>query len=128
MTEVQGWETSEVERINDRDICTYFFESLRRRIAPQARALKIADDFQCPVAEEPGWKDLQDKVRKGEDINPHLSDRHASLFNKDGLLAEWGVHHFHLGTEPNSKKPSYVKRTGPLVYALVDLRNGVVPR
>lgn len=120
MIDVQGWEASEVGCINDQDICTYFFESLRRRIALEARALKIADDFQCPAAEEVGWKALQDKVRKGEDINPHLSNRHASLFNKDGLLAEWGVHHFHLGIEPHPKKPSYVKRTGQLVYALVD--------
>ncbi len=90
MIEVQGWGASEVERINDQDICTYFFESLRRRIAPQSRVIKIADDFQCPVAKEVGWKTLQDKVRKGEDINPHLSGAHASLFNKDGLLAECG--------------------------------------
>jgi hypothetical protein len=120
MTEVQGWEEDEVQHISDRDICTCFFESLRRRIVQKPRVLKIADDFRCPVEEEAGWKALQDKVRRGEDLNPHLSGRHASLFNQDGLLAEWGAHHFHLGTGPDPQKSSYVKRTGPLVYALVD--------
>jgi hypothetical protein len=52
--------------------------------------------------------------------NPHLSFRHASLLNRDGLFAEWGVHHFHLGTAPSIKNPAYIERTGPLVYALVD--------
>jgi hypothetical protein len=39
---------------------------------------------------------------------------------RDGLLAEWGVHHFHLGIEPSPKDPAYVTRTSRLVYALVD--------
>jgi hypothetical protein len=59
-------------------------------------------------------------VRKGEDLNPHLSLGHASLFNPDGLLAEWGVHHFHLGTEPHPTNPYYVNRSDSTVFALVD--------
>jgi hypothetical protein len=62
---------------------------------------------------------LQEKIRKGEDVNPHLSKRHASLFNPDGLLAEWGVRHFHLGVASDPKQPAYVGRTGALLYALV---------
>jgi hypothetical protein len=120
MIQIQGWDASKIECLEDRDISIYFFESLRRRLAPQTRVLKIANDFQCPLSEEAGWKALQDKVGKGEDLNPHLSYRHASLFNNDGLLAEWGVHHFHLGTAPDLKNPSYAKRTGSLVYALID--------
>jgi hypothetical protein len=107
----EGWKADEVSRLDDRDVRNYFFESLRRKLAPQARTLKIADDFQCPVREDAGWKALRDKVQKGEDLNPHLSKGHASLFNNDGLLAEWGVHHFHLGTEPDRDNPYYVERT-----------------
>ena len=120
MIQLQGWNAAEVASLGDGDIPDYYFESLRRRPAPRARVLKIADDFSCPPTQEAGWRILQDKVRKGEDLSPHLSYRHASLFNNDGLLAEWGVHHFHLGTEPDPKNPSYAKRTGPLVYVLVD--------
>jgi hypothetical protein len=82
--------------------------------------VKIADEFNCPAGDLAGWKALQQKVLNGEDLNPHLSKRHASLFNNDGLLAEWGVHHFHLGTGPDRNDPSFVRRTGPLVFALVD--------
>lgn len=120
MIQVQGWEATEVGRLDDRDVRNYFFEARHRRLAPHARVLKIADDFQCALSEEAGWKALQDKVRKGEDLNPHLSKGHASLFNNDGLLAEWGVHHFHLGTKPDRCNRNFVKRTRWQVFALVD--------
>jgi hypothetical protein len=48
MIQVQGWGATEVGRLDDRDVRNYFFEARRRRLAPQARVLKIADDFQCP--------------------------------------------------------------------------------
>jgi hypothetical protein len=108
---LQGWNAAEVEKFGDGDVPDYYFESKRRRVAPVPRVVKIADDFHCPSAHQVGWEALQNKVRRGEDLNPHLSKRHASLFMKDGLLAEWGVHHFHLGTEPSPRNPAYVTRT-----------------
>jgi hypothetical protein len=91
------WGAAEVERLLDRDVPNYYFETFRRRLARRERVIKIADNFQCPWEAEAGWRVLQNKVRQGDDLNPHLSRRHASLANNDGLLAEWGVYHFHLG-------------------------------
>jgi hypothetical protein len=120
LVNVQGWPAAEVANLDDQDVRFRYFDARRRRIAPAPRTIKIAHDFVCPPEHETGWKVLQEKVRKGEDINPHLSKRHESLLNPDGLLAEWGVHHFHLGVSADPKHPAYVGRTGPLVYALVD--------
>ncbi len=120
LVNVQGWPATEVASLDDRDVRYHYFDAQRRRIAPAPRTTKIADDFVCPPEHEIGWKALQAKVRKGEDINPHLSRRHASLLNPDGLLAEWGVHHFHLGVASDPKHPAYIGRTGPLLYALVN--------
>ena len=117
MTERWG---TEVAQIKDRDVAAYYFESFRRSITKQSRDLRIADDFHCPSQEEAVWKALQHKIVGGGDLNPHLSARHRSLFNRDGMLAEWGVHHFHLGTELDPRNPNYVKRSGLLVFALVD--------
>lgn len=111
---------AEIDGIDDRNILIHYLDSQRRRIASLPREIKQADDFKCPSAQEIGWKALQDKVRSGEDLGPHLSTGHASLFNRDGLLNEWGVHHFHFGTKPHAKKPNYVERGGPVVFALVD--------
>lgn len=111
---------SEVNEIEDKDVMIHFFDSLRRQIAIRPRDIKIAADFRCPPGRENDWKAFQEKVCKGEDLGPHLSKLHESLFNVDGLLNEWGVHHFHIGTQPDHKNPYYVKRDGPLVFALVD--------
>ncbi len=117
---VQGWYAAEVQSLDDRDISIHYFESLRRRLAMRPRVLKAAKDFSCPADMRVGWTLLQPKVRTGGDLNPHLSLRHASLLNRDGLFAEWGIHHFHLGTAPYPKNPAYIGRTPSLVYALVD--------
>ena len=101
---------AEIACIPDGDLATYFFETLHRRLRPMPRALKISDDFQRSPAQLAGWQALQNKVAIGGDLNPHLSTRHASLRNPDGLLAEWGVHHFHLGTTPDTRTPGYVQR------------------
>lgn len=111
---------AEIARINDGNILALFFDSQRRTISARARNIRAADDFNCPQAQENGWKALQNKIRSGEDIGPHLSTRHRSLFSLDGLLNEWGVHHFHLGVRPHHQRPDYIERSGPVVFALVD--------
>lgn len=115
----QGWPAVEVAALHDGNVPCHYFDAQRRRIANVPRTLKIGDTFVCPPDHKAGWAMLQEKVRKGEDINPHLSTRHASLLNPDGLLAEWGVHHFHLGTIPDPKNPAYTERTTALLYAIV---------
>jgi hypothetical protein len=119
LVNVQGWPAAEVASLDDRDVRVHYFDAQRRRIVPQPRVIKIADDFLCPPAHESGWQMLRDKARGGQDINSHLSKRHSSLFNLDGLLAEWGVHHFHLGTAPDLRDLDYMGRTRLLLYALV---------
>lgn len=120
MINVQGWSAAQVSAFEDGDVCVRYFDALRRRFAAVPRTVKAADDFVCPPEHQTGWNALQEKVRKGQDINPYLSKRHSSLLNLDGLLAEWGVHHFHLGIAAAPKNPAYIMaRTGPLLYALV---------
>lgn len=115
----QKWPLDEVSRLSDSDIPHHYFDAQRRRITNTPRTIKIGDNFVCPPEHEIGWAILQEKVREGKEINSYLSKGHASLHNHDGLLAEWGVHHFHLGAAPCTKTPTYMGRTGPLLYALV---------
>jgi hypothetical protein len=117
MTAIWG---AQVDSIADGDIPAYYFESTGPRLRSTPRQVKTADDFQCSAECEAGWEALKDKVSKGADLHPYLSKGHGSLFNADGLLAEWAVHHFHLGQAPDPKNPYFMERTGPLVFALVD--------
>ncbi|MFK4448348.1 hypothetical protein ABH944_008406 [Caballeronia udeis] len=119
MVTVQGWSAAQVSALDDGDVCVRYCDALRRRIVAAPRAVKAADDFVCPPEHLAGWNAFQEKVENGQDINPYLSKRHASLFNLDGLLGEWGVHHFHLGIGADTKNPAYMARTGSLLYALV---------
>jgi hypothetical protein len=111
---------SEIAAINDANILIHFFDAQRRRIAAHPRTIEIADDFACPPDQQGGWTALQQRIRNGDDLGPHMSTRHKSLVNRDGLLNEWGVHHFHLGMNPHPRDPNYIERTGPVVFALVE--------
>ena len=111
---------SEIATIDDANILIHFFDAERRRIAARPRAVAIADDFTCPADQQTGWNALQEKIRNGDDLGPHMSKKHESILNKDGLLNEWGVHHFHLGTNQDRRNPGYIERTGPVVFALVE--------
>ena len=67
-----------------------------------------------------GLSILEGKVEKGENINSHLSSLSLtppkSNFN-DGMLNDWGIHHFHLGTSYD--KNGLIERTSQLLYAIV---------
>lgn len=115
----QGWSADEVAGLADDDVPAHYFDAARRRIAAVPRAIVLADNFSCPPQNQAGWDALRQKIRAGQDLNPHLSLRHASLLNPDGLLAEWGAHHFHLGVAPHPTQPGFIERSGPLLFGLV---------
>lgn len=116
----QGWCSNEVSGIEDKHVAIWYFDALRRRIAVMPRVVSIAVNFDCPENLRAGWRALREKVENGRDINSSLSKRHASIFNQDGLLNDWGVHHFHLGTDLDSGDLDCTVRTKELLYALVD--------
>jgi hypothetical protein len=107
------------DMIADNEVLIRYFDSLRRWPVPQPRKLHIAHDFHCPDEVKVGWDVLRAKVTRGESILPHLSMRHSSLANLDGLLNDWGVHHLHLGTKPHAKDARYVRRTKRVLLALI---------
>ncbi|MGA3027009.1 MAG: hypothetical protein ABSF98_19810 [Bryobacteraceae bacterium] len=116
----EEWGPEEVpsERSGDRALAL-FIDSLRRRPAVRPRVVWEADDFYCPPEVASGWDVLREKVVKGNDLGPHLSERHSSLTNLDGLLNEWGVNHLHLGAGPWPKNSLLADRTGPLLFAFI---------
>jgi hypothetical protein len=116
----ERWGPDEVGSIDDNEIPYAFFDSLPRKLETVPRSVKLSAEFQCPPGLEIRWQALKDKIENGADLNPHLSTRHISISNPDGMLAEWDVHHFHLGTHPHARNPSFVERTSPLVFARID--------
>lgn len=109
----------QVDEIDKNDVPFRYFDSLRRDIFAKPRLIKFSDEFICPVGFEAGWTNLKRKIEAGESLKPHLSKAHWSFKNQDGLLDDWGIHHFHLGIEPDPAQPEFVQRTGPLIYAFL---------
>jgi hypothetical protein len=63
---------------------------------------------------------LENKITSGIDIKPHTSDKILNLKYFDHMLSDWGVFHLHLGINPDPRKPGFVQRTGPLLFARFD--------
>jgi hypothetical protein len=102
-------------------VCHQYFNVMRRRIVQQPRTVLVSREFQ-EMRHAAGVQLVRSKAEKGDDLTPHqsgwISDpvKRDALYN-DGLLNDWDVHHFHLGT--TLKKPGVMVRTGPLLFARV---------
>jgi hypothetical protein len=109
----------EVDKLDRDEIAPHYFDSLRKRLTVQPRALKLSDKFIPPNHPRTDWPTFAEKVLSGQDLNPHLSTAHASLFYRDGLLDDWGIHHFHLNMQPHPREKGFFSRTGLLVMGYV---------
>lgn len=93
-----------------------YFNAEKRRPDQRPRKTILSDTFKCPESLKTGWDRLQGLIEKGQDITPNLSKLVKQLHNKDSMLNDWGVHHFHLG---NNIKGEFIERTCPLLFALI---------
>jgi hypothetical protein len=96
-----------------------YFDALTRRISPRPRQVIRARDFSCPPAHAAGLAQLVTDIETGADLAPRLSRSLDEFEFIDGMLVEWGIYHFHLGTTPHPKRPGLIQSTGDLVYAIV---------
>jgi hypothetical protein len=98
------------------DLPIHYFNAAQRRMLAKPRTLYVSDTFQCPREHQPGWDLIQQKVKEGQDLTPHLSKLIAKPEETDPMLNDWGVYHLHLGTEIQN---GFANRTGPLLFARV---------
>ena len=67
----------------------------------------------CPDEVKLGYEQLKEELENGSDLMPRLSTRMKQIDYSDGMFADWGITHFHLG----KKSKNRVERTGPIAYA-----------
>lgn len=58
-------------------------------------------------------------VEAGTDLRPYQSTRLERADFDDGMLNDFGIQHFHLGTGPHPTKPNFIARTEPVLFSLV---------
>lgn len=102
-----------------RDLWYEYFNLRKKTITPRKRKVHFSKEFSCPSEHQQGLDMLLEKFKKGESVLPHLSKAALKPSIFDGLLYDWGIHHFHLGTSLDTKS-EYVQRTGPILFARVD--------
>lgn len=93
-----------------------YFKVMHKIISDVSRKIKKSDVFKCPPELIQGLEILEDKISKGENINPYQSKGVMDIKENDPLLNDWGIHHLHLGIEKEANT-FFIKRTGPLLYA-----------
>ena len=80
-----------------RPIEQVYFQAMMRRIEPRPRRVHEARSFKPRGAIRDKYYALRHKIRQGEDLQPHQSSRILSARASDEYLANWGIHHLHLG-------------------------------
>lgn len=105
-----------VDHSEDLNLLSYKFFNLRkRRIAAIPRNIFESKNFSCPKNLTNGYDVLKNKLTKGHDVCAHLSKYLLQGDYEDLLLNDWGIHHFHLGKNP--EKSGFIERTGALLFA-----------
>lgn len=111
----QGYAVDQSEDL--RSLSYKFFNLRRRRIAATPRKVLESKSFSCPTDLTSGYDLLKEKLKNGHDVCSHLSKFLLRDDHEDSLLNDWGIHHFHLGINP--EKSGFIERTGPLLFAHV---------
>lgn len=65
-----------------------------------------------------GLQQFIEKAKFGQDLKPHLSTKIDNPDYKDLMFYDWGVFHFHLGTNPHPKRQGFLKRTDDVLFAI----------
>ena len=110
---------AEAHSIDAEDVLMRFFDAQIRLPRQSPRTVLTADTFSCTPTDQAGLDSLLDKVRRGDDIRPHMSTNHESYSYQDGLLNDWNVHHFHVGIGPHPEKQNFNARSTNLLFALI---------
>ncbi len=65
-----------------------------------------------------GLQQFIEKAESGQDLKPHVSTKINKPDYPDLMFYDWGIFHFHLGTNPHPKRQGFVARTGDLLFAI----------
>jgi len=89
-----------------------------RRVSQRPRKVHKAS-YAVPAHLAAGEQAFLTAVAAGADLRPYQSTRLEKADFNDGMLNDFGIQHFHLGTGPHPTKPGFMARTELVLFALV---------
>lgn len=73
-----------------------YFKVIRLQISQKKRNVYVADTFQCPAGYEKALSEFRERVEKGRDLTPFMTEKRKDANFNDLLFNDWNIHHFHL--------------------------------
>lgn len=86
-------------------------------IDSKPRKVIFSKNFKIPVHLQAGLNALVLKLQNGENVNPHLNKTSVDPNEQDGMLNDFGIHHFHLGA---NLEGDFMERTGEVAFVLIN--------
>lgn len=99
-----------------------YLNVIRRLVSVEPRNILLSKEFNCPKRYKKSFEILKNRIQNGKNVNQYLSKGVKKLNYHDDLLNDWGIHHFHLGSE-FEKNSNFIRRTGPLLFVRFDNEN-----
>lgn len=77
--------------------CVYEYFNLQKRLVSQIpRRIEKSKEFSCPKEYEFALAEIENKIIKGDNLVPFMSDSILKTDFNDGLLNDWNIYHLHL--------------------------------
>lgn len=105
------------EEASDGQVMRAFLNVQRRQIRARPRTVHRSSEFSVDDRQLAAVEEIERRSREGADLNRFLSKRLRDPLAADGLLFDWDIHHFHLGTVLEAS--GFVRRTHELLFARV---------
>jgi hypothetical protein len=103
--------------ISDEDTIYAYASIMHRRVLPKKRTVHKASYF-VPTHLVVGEQNLLKKVVDGDDLWPHQSRNIGRVSAQDGMLNDYDIQHFHLGTTTKAGT-KLIEGTKELLFAVV---------
>ena len=101
----------------DEDWIRLYFNAQKRLISNTPRAVIKSAEFQCPDKFIPALNEIENKFKKGESLTPYMTTHIKYSKEKDLLLYDWGIYHFHLGLKDPQKQ--FAERSDQVLFVYI---------
>lgn len=82
-----------------------------------SRRVHLSKEFKCPTDLQVGLQKLIEVIQTSGDFLPYMSKKLKQLDISDYMFNDWGIIHFHLGSELEKANSEYIVRTDNMVFA-----------
>jgi hypothetical protein len=102
-----------------------WFDYRDRTISPVPRQIFESPQFaesrsKLSIEEKAALRSIIAKLERGQDVTGHLSKAILDAEKPDLLMADWHIHHIHVGDRKKSPNDLFFERADHLIFAIVN--------